>query len=138
MITITAMIVGIVSAWVFSQLLMKPFIIAFVKKQKRFFSAMMLEGHMPSSHTALVASLATAVGLREGFLSTPFFISAVLAVLIIHRTTQTERAIGEFMTLVKHHFKGEKLEADIGHNMFEVFVGLVIGIVFVIAASYLF
>jgi acid phosphatase family membrane protein YuiD len=132
------MIIGIAAAWIFSQLLMKPFIIAFIKRKKGFFAAMPMEGHMPSSHTTLVTALSTAVGLREGFASTYFLIAVVFAILTIHRTAQTERAIGKFIKLAKIHFKSPKLEADIGHDMFEIAVGLIIGIVFVLVASYLF
>ena len=137
-ISVNAMIIGIAAAWVFSQLLMKPFIIAFIHKKKSFFAAMPMEGHMPSSHTALVTALSTAVGLREGFASTYFLIALVFSVLVIHRTAQTERAIGKFIKLVKVHFKSHKLEADIGHDMFEIIVGAIIGIVFVLIASHLF
>ncbi len=138
MISMKAMIMGIVAAWIFSQLLMKPFIISFIKKKKSFFAAIPMEGHMPSSHTALVTALSTAVGLREGFASTYFLIALIFSILVIHRTAQTERAIGKFIKLAKIHFKSPKLEADIGHDLFEIVVGAVIGIVFVVAASYLF
>lgn len=137
-ISMKAAIIGIAAAWIFSQLLMKPFIIAFIKKKKSFLAAMPLEGHMPSSHTALVTALSTAVGLKEGFTSTYFMIVLVFSILVIHRTAQTERAIGKFIKLARIHFKSPKLEADIGHDMFEIFVGAVIGIVFVLVASYLF
>ncbi|MGD8374092.1 MAG: divergent PAP2 family protein [Candidatus Woesebacteria bacterium] len=52
-------------------------------------------GGMPSSHSAVVVSLATTIGLTEGFQSAQFGLSAVLASIVIYDAINVRRAVGE-------------------------------------------
>jgi len=67
--------------WVFAQL-MKT--VVFVIQNKRFsFVSLTASGGMPSSHSATVCALATSVGLIEGFASTQFAITFILAFIVM-------------------------------------------------------
>ncbi|KAB2492245.1 divergent PAP2 family protein [Priestia endophytica] len=109
-------------------------------------------GGMPSSHSAAVTSLATAVGISEGF-SSPFFaISFVLAVIVMFDATGVRRHAGEqaiainrlvedwntFMSEAKkwpkkeQQEKQQKLKELLGHQPIEVFFGALTGIIIAI------
>ena len=60
------------------------------KNRRQFFRS----GNMPSSHTAVVVSLATVIYVHEG-LSTLFSVAAVLAVITIYDALVARRSIGE-------------------------------------------
>lgn len=114
-------------------------IISFFKEKKLNFRYFLDTGKMPSSHTASVTSLATAVGILEGLDSVYFAISAVFATVVMFDATGVRRAAGkqaqvlnkivdnlkkkEGLTLIE-----ENLKELIGHTPMEVFVGAIIGI----------
>ena len=52
-------------------------------------------GGMPSSHSALVCGLATAVFIRHGFMSFEFAVAAVLALIVMYDAMGVRRAAGE-------------------------------------------
>lgn len=103
-------------------------------------------GGMPSSHTATVTALATTVGLTEGFGSTYFSISLVLAVIVMHDATGVRRQAGkqaavintlltDFNQLMKairpsigNEEKQHKLKELLGHKPIEVFFGALLGV----------
>ncbi|TMC51391.1 MAG: divergent PAP2 family protein [Chloroflexi bacterium] len=94
-------------------------------------------GGMPSSHSATVAGLATAVGLREGVRSTPFAIALAFALVVMYDAAGVRRAA---MTqarilnqIVDELFQGHpisetRLRELLGHTPVEVFVGAILGI----------
>lgn len=102
-------------------------------------------GGMPSSHTAAVASLATAVGIEQGVASTYFAISVVMAVIIMFDAFGIRRQAGEQAVIINRltkefqlfHDKGKKREAGserkalkelLGHQPVEVAAGCLFGI----------
>lgn len=103
-------------------------------------------GGMPSSHTSTVVSLATAVGLLEGFLSTLFAISFVLAIVVMHDATGVRRQAGTHAAVLnelvkdfnllketinpnlKKVEKQQKLKELLGHKPIEVFFGAILGV----------
>lgn len=103
-------------------------------------------GGMPSSHSALVCGLATAVFIRHGFMSFEFAVAAVLALIVMYDAMGVRRAAGEqAKTLNKlvnwyvFHQQSEEedppvLETDkmlkelIGHTPLEVISGALLGI----------
>jgi acid phosphatase family membrane protein YuiD len=106
-------------------------------------------GSMPSSHSAGVTALATAVGLKEGFDSSLFAISAVIGLIVMHDAAGVRRHAGlqaavvnklvdEFnhmlsgskaLTVKPRHEKEKKLKELLGHQPIEVFMGGWLGIV---------
>lgn len=121
--------------------------IYFVVYRKWNLGLMFSTGGMPSSHTAMVAALATAVGLMEGFDSTLFAISAVFAMIVIHDSTGVRRHAGfhaevlnqlvrDFNIIVKgiknpsvqNWESRQKLKELLGHKPIEVFFGGLLGV----------
>jgi uncharacterized protein len=96
-------------------------------------------GGMPSSHTAMISSLATAVGYRQGLHSTSFAISVVLAIVVMYDASGVRQAAGKqakvLNQIVRELFSGqpvseEELKELLGHTPFEVFVGALVGIAY--------
>ncbi|MFD1396235.1 divergent PAP2 family protein [Kroppenstedtia eburnea] len=105
-------------------------------------------GGMPSGHTAAVTSLATAVGLWEGWGSPLFAVTTILAIIVMYDATGVRRQAGmqaqvlnrlaqdftqlmEELRHIKHksrHETGVKLKEILGHQPIEVFFGAWFGI----------
>lgn len=101
------------------------------------FSALVATGGMPSSHSALVSALATAVGLVEGFGSTAFAIAIVFAGVVMFDAQSVRRAAGNQARLLnqiideifkQHSLSDRKLVELLGHTPVEVFFGMALGI----------
>ncbi len=94
-------------------------------------------GGMPSSHSAMVSSLATAVGYRRGLQSDLFALSVVFAVIVMYDASGVRQAAGKqakvLNQIVREFFSGqpvseEELKELIGHTPVEVIVGALVGI----------
>jgi acid phosphatase family membrane protein YuiD len=95
-------------------------------------------GGMPSAHSALVSSLATSIGLTEGWDSTLFLLSLALALIIMTDATGVRRAAGQQAAILnemmddfyQHHpIKPGRLKELLGHTPVQVIVGAVLGII---------
>ena len=93
-------------------------------------------GGMPSSHTAFVVSLVTAVGFREGIGSAAFAVSLIFMLIVVRDAVGFRREIGRnsVMTnfLAKELFKKRKVDIPhlrerIGHTIPEVIAGALLG-----------
>jgi acid phosphatase family membrane protein YuiD len=96
-------------------------------------------GGMPSSHSALVTSLATAVGIQFGFGSGYFAIACVLALIVMYDARGVRQESGQHARVINHIvrelFSGHaisdrELKELLGHTSLEVFVGALIGIIY--------
>ena len=92
-------------------------------------------GGMPSAHSALVCSLATIVGLREGVGSTLFAMSLVFACVVMYDAAGVRRAAGKQARVLNQIIEGdkdinipEKLTELLGHTPKEVIVGALVGV----------
>ncbi|MCX6003196.1 MAG: divergent PAP2 family protein [Chloroflexi bacterium] len=96
-------------------------------------------GGMPSTHSAMVSALATAVAMTDGFGSTFFAISAILAVIVMYDAAGVRQSVGQQSVVLNRIIRELrdrqpliKLEADLrelmGHTPFQVIVGCVLGI----------
>ena len=104
---------------------------------ERFFG----DGGMPSSHSAVVASLATATGLQCGWNSPLFAIAAILAVIVMHDATgvrqetgKQAKVINDIVKMLEARGRGELTPAEtlkefVGHTGPQVLVGALGGIV---------
>ena len=95
-------------------------------------------GGMPSSHSAVVVSLATLIGKNVGFDSPLFALSAVFAFITMYDAAGVRRAAGKQAKLLNKIVETpgltgievtEKLAEVLGHSPIQVFVGALIGIV---------
>jgi acid phosphatase family membrane protein YuiD len=101
-------------------------------------------GGMPSSHSAFVSSLATAVGIVEGIHSTAFAISFCFAAVVIFDAMGIRRHAGQHAAMLNQllddlmkdgHFSifqnpsyQKRFKELLGHEPFETFVGTLFGI----------
>ena len=124
-------------AWFTAQLL--KVLVNLVRKKELKWSYMYSSGGMPSAHTAIVAALATTMGILYGFDSPFFAISLVVAFIVMYDAAGVRRTVGYQSTLLNKMldelFKGNKdfsqrLQEFIGHTKWEVFVGALLGIAF--------
>ncbi len=107
-------------------------------KTKRFnFKRIMGAGGMPSSHSAVVTSLATMVGKEYGTDSAIFAISLVFACIVMYDAAGVRRAAGKQAKLLNKIIETpgltgiqvtERLVEVLGHSPIQVIVGASIGI----------
>ena len=94
-------------------------------------------GGMPSSHSALVCSLATTLGITEGVSSPIFAVSIALAAIVMYDASGVRRAAGKQARILNQIIESEgkninvqeKLIELLGHTPLEVYVGAIVGIV---------
>jgi acid phosphatase family membrane protein YuiD len=94
-----------------------------------------VDGHMPSAHTAYITSLVTIVYLFEGYRSSSFAVALVMAIIVITdalrlrahvgRQAETINRIVNTLSLNTNDFP--HLKERVGHRPAEVAVGAVCG-----------
>lgn len=113
------------------------FITDFVINRKPNFRRLFGAGGMPSSHSAVVATLTTLVGKEYGLGSAIFAVSFVFSLIVMYDAAGVRRAAGKQATLLNKLVENypnsnvivtEKLVEVLGHTPFQVLVGAVIGI----------
>ena len=122
-------------AWATVQLF--KFITDTIKNKRVNFKRLVETGGMPSSHSATVTSLMTAIGLSEGFNSPIFAVSFVFSIIVMYDAAGVRRAAGKQATILNQLINSkqvyidtnEKLKELLGHTPFQVFVGAIYGIV---------
>ena len=98
---------------------------------KRFWET----GGMPSSHSATVCGLAAAAAIREGFTSSVFALSLVLATVVMYDAMGVRQAAGQHareINVIKKQLgddDSDNLPEKLGHRPTEVMSGAVLGIV---------
>jgi acid phosphatase family membrane protein YuiD len=96
-------------------------------------------GGMPSSHTAMVVSLATVLGIDYGLDSSLFAMGVVLAVIVMYDATGVRQQSGKHAKvlnqILRELFSGqpiseEELKELLGHTGFEVVMGALLAVVY--------
>ena len=102
-----------------------------IKNKKFNFKRVFGAGGMPSSHSAIVTSLATLIGKEYGFGSGIFAISLIFAFVVMYDAAGVRRAAGKQAALLNKLIEtpGLKPLEVLGHTPFQVIVGAVIGII---------
>lgn len=94
-------------------------------------------GGMPSSHSASVCTLATCIGIQDGFGSILFALAAVFAIIVMYDAAGVRKAAGEQAKIIKRIIKkfeqqefhiDQELNEFIGHTKPEVVIGALLGI----------
>lgn len=123
-------------AWAVAQVL--KVLIELIWRRKLDLRLLTSAGGMPSSHSAIVCALATAVGMHDGVSSSLFAISLVLAVVVMYDAAGVRRAAGVQARILNqiidelfqgHPISETRLRELIGHTPIQVFVGAALGIV---------
>ena len=95
-------------------------------------------GGMPSSHSAVVTSIATMIAKTEGVNSKLFALAVVFACVVMYDAAGVRRAAGKQAQILNKIVETpgmsniqvqEKLVEVLGHTPIQVFVGAVIGVV---------
>lgn len=95
-------------------------------------------GGMPSSHSAVVTSLATLIGKNMGVDSPIFAISLIFAFVVMYDACGVRRAAGKQAKVLNEIINTpgltngqvqEKLQEALGHTPTQVFVGALIGLI---------
>lgn len=109
-----------------------------IKTKKFDFKRIMGAGGMPSSHSAVVASLATLIGKNEGIESPLFGLSVIFAFIVMYDAAGVRRAAGKQAKILNKLIEtpglsgiqvSEKLVEVLGHTPIQVIVGAIVGIV---------
>ena len=123
-------------AWAIAQTL--KFLLYSVRDRRVSLHYLTTMGGMPSTHSATVAGLATAVGIREGLRSTPFAIAFLFAVVVMYDAAGVRRAAMAQAKILNqiidelfqgHPISETRLRELLGHTPFEVMVGALLGVV---------
>jgi len=125
-----------IAAWFLAQLIKMS--IEYSKTKRFDFSILIGTGGMPSSHTAFVTAMTTAVGLRNGFDSSLFALCCVFSMVIMYDAAGVRRAAGKQAEVINQLVEAiensgikmdKKLKELLGHSPIEVVCGAVLGIV---------
>lgn len=122
--------------WFFIQLF--KVIYDLVTTKKFNFKRIMGAGGMPSSHSAIVTSLATMIGKYEGVDTPIFALSLIMAFIVMYDACGVRRAAGKQAALLNKIIQtpgltgvqvSERLVEVLGHTPVQVFVGALLGVV---------
>jgi acid phosphatase family membrane protein YuiD len=112
-------------------------LVELTKNRKFNLRVLVTTGGMPSSHSALVAALATGVGQTMGWASPEFAIATVFAVIVMYDAAGVRQAAGKQARILNQiidelfegkDFNEERLKELLGHTPFQVIVGLILGV----------
>lgn len=139
-----ALIGGCLAAFL-AQLL--KFIFYTIINRKIDFRIFTTTGGMPSSHSAGVVALSTAIGIQSGFMSQLFAISMGFSFVVMYDAAGIRRASGKMAVCLnkimddfyKHDINaaGTKLKELLGHTPVEVFCGAILGLLFAFYFHYI-
>ena len=111
----------------------------FIREGKFDFRIFTSTGGMPSSHSASVMALTTAVGLETGWNSPLFGVTLFFSLIVMYDAAGIRRAAGKQAEILNRimddlyqgrtlYEEGEKLKELLGHTPVEVLVGAILGI----------
>ena len=122
--------------WFFIQLFKLIYDLCTTKKFN--FKRILGAGGMPSSHSAVVTSLATLIGKNFGVDSAIFAIALTFALVVMYDACGVRRAAGKQAKVLNDIVNTpgltgvqvqEKLQEALGHTPVQVFVGALIGVI---------
>ena len=134
-ITGNVIINATVLAWFIAQAIKVLLILLETKRMD--FSRFVGSGGMPSSHASTMAALVTMIVRIYGFNSPFFAISFTMAMIVMYDAAGVRRAAGKQATVLNKmienispsdpEFWDIKLKELIGHTLFQVFIGAILG-----------
>jgi acid phosphatase family membrane protein YuiD len=128
-------LVAAITSWVIAQVIKVP--LTYITTRDWDWTLLLRAGGMPSSHSALVAGVAHAIGLSEGYGTPLFALCFVLAVIVIYDATGIRRQAGKHAAIINkmitdlasgHPLKQEELREVLGHTPLEALAGTLLGI----------
>ena len=142
---ISPYVITIIASWVVAQGA-KYIIVAIKNKNFGALRQLYLSGNMPSAHSATVMSMATIIGLINGFDSAIFGLAIMFAGVVMYDAVMVRRSVGEEGLALQELIRAAKDNRRVaipraakGHTPLEVlvgaFLGLIIGCVVFIATK---
>ena len=125
-----------VVAWLFAQA--AKVTLTSVRQRRLNLRVLAETGGMPSSHSAIVAGLTTAIGKYSGLSSAPFAIALIFTFVVMYDAAGLRRAAGRQAEVLNRlvedlvHMRGvqeARLRELLGHTPIEVLAGALIGLV---------
>ena len=122
------------AAWVTAQFL--KLLTAIINNEEFHAERLIGAGGMPSSHTSLVVSLASAIGFHDGIDSSLFAIAVVLAGVVMYDAAGVRQAAGKQAMVInqlvrelraEHKIRDSRLKELLGHTPREVLAGALLG-----------
>lgn len=122
-------------AWAIAQV--AKVVIASVRVRRLNLRVLADPGGMPSSHSAIVMGLTTAIGKYAGVTSAPFAIALIFSFVVMYDAAGVRRAAGKQAAVLNRlvqdlvHMRGvqeQELRELLGHTPVEVLVGGALGI----------
>ena len=123
-------------AWSIAQV--AKVILSSVSKRRLNLRVLAETGGMPSSHSAIVMGLTSAIGKYSGLGSAAFAIALIFSFVVMYDAAGLRRAAGRQAAILNRlvedlvHMRGvqeQKLRELLGHTPVEVLVGAVLGVV---------
>jgi acid phosphatase family membrane protein YuiD len=130
-----ALIVSVL-AWLLAQI--SKLVIYLIRERRLQVKYLASAGGMPSSHSALVTALATRIGSDYGVDSGLFALAAIFAAVVLYDASGVRRAVSHQARILNQildeafeyqRFSEKRLLELLGHTPFEVFVGMLLGVV---------
>lgn len=117
------------------------YIIALTHGEKAHFGKeLLITGGMPSGHSAGVSSLATIIGLQQGF-SALFFVVVLFGILVIRDSFGVRYSVGQqaqvLNKLIKHDHMHDEVRVVAGHTPLQTVIGILVGVVIAILVYFL-
>ncbi len=137
-------VIAAVLAWVIGQFLKFP--LDYMLNKRWNWGIMFSAGGLPSSHSSLVTAVTLTIGLREGFDSAIFALSAANAMIVIYDAAGVRRQAGihaeRINEIMKNFFESgqlpeKELKEMLGHTPFEVVTGIILGVAISLALFWL-
>jgi len=123
------------ASWLIAQVI--KVIIYSVQDRRLRLSYLVSMGGMPSAHSATVCSLATTIGLKNGFNSALFAIAVFFALIVMYDAAGVRKTVGTHSgilnrildELFRDHPEFElRFREFIGHTRLEIVSGAILGI----------
>lgn len=104
------------------------FLINSIKTKKMAFD-LIGYGGMPSNHSAIVSSMVSLIGFKEGIEHPAFGVSLTLAFIVLLDANSLRNQIGNQAISINKLFPENtiKLREQIGHSKLEIFFGVLVG-----------
>jgi acid phosphatase family membrane protein YuiD len=109
-----------------------------IRRRRVYLRGLAEMGGMPSSHTAMVMGLTTAIGRFAGVRSAAFAVALIFSFVVMYDAAGVRRAAGRQAALLnrlvddlfsQRGVREDQLRELLGHTPVEVLVGAVLGVV---------
>ncbi|AOH44238.1 hypothetical protein BEQ56_12600 [Anaerolineaceae bacterium oral taxon 439] len=126
-------------SWFVAQAL-KPVVNFCIERRWNWFLVFQ-SGGMPSSHSALVTSVAATIGIWQGFNSPTFGVAVALVLIVTYDASHVRWQAGlqaqKINQLIRDFFTGQQIDDELlkevlGHTPRQVYAGALLGIVIAI------